>query len=141
MKLVHSGFQFTRPLLTHLEFIPNAAFDKDEFLGIEIMPKVSIKDRQENKATVVMGLSIGEKKTSPGYPFFLEIQMQADFRWQDIALEKVDRLLGINAPSLLLSYMRPHISSITNASIYPVLNVPFIDFSESVNREADIDKS
>lgn len=37
----------------------------------------------------------------------------------------------VNAPSLLLGYMRPLISNITNSSQYPTFNIPFLDMQEN----------
>ena len=39
--------------------------------------------------------------------------------------------LKVNAPSLLLGYMRPLISNITNSSQYPTFNIPFLDMQEN----------
>ena len=60
--------------------------------------------------------------------------MVSGFTWNDLDDEMVDTLLRQNAPALLLSYARPIIASITNASKFPTYNIPFFDFSEeSVN--------
>ena len=37
----------------------------------------------------------------------------------------------VNAPSLLLGYMRPLISNITNSSQYPTFDIPFLDMQEN----------
>ena len=42
----------------------------------------------------------------------------------------VNSMLNVNAPALLLGYMRPIVSSITNSSALPVYNIPFINFKE-----------
>ena len=59
--------------------------------------------------------------------------------WWEDELEDmlVDKLLKANATSLILSYMRPIISNITNNSKYPVFNLPFLDMQ---NNEADIEE-
>ena len=72
------------------------------------------------------------------YPFVIKIIMASDFMWED-ELEDglVDKLLKANATSLILSYMRPIISNITNNSKYPVFNLPFLDMQKN---EADIEE-
>lgn len=64
--------------------------------------------------------------------------MASDFMWED-ELEGMleDKLLKANATSLILSYMRPIISNITNNSKYSVFNLPFLDMQ---NNEADIEE-
>ena len=90
----------------------------------------------QNKANVEMCMNIGGMKKE--YPFVINIIMASDFMWED-ELEEVlvDRLLKANATSLILSYMRPIISNITNNSKYPVFNLPFLDMQ---NNEADIEE-
>ena len=41
----------------------------------------------------------------------------------------VDKLLNQNAPSLLLSYIRPIVVQITAASPFPTYNIPFMNFT------------
>lgn len=57
--------------------------------------------------------------------------MGANFMWEEaIGEERAKQLLNINAPAVLLSYIRPMVSSMTNSSKYPALNIPFIDFTK-----------
>ena len=44
---------------------------------------------------------------------------------------KVKELLKINGASVLLSYIRPIVANLTNSSQYSVLNIPFMDFTQS----------
>lgn len=56
------------------------------------------------------------------------------FHWDEsIDDEMAKKLLNINAPAALLSYIRPIIASMTGNSKYPALNIPFIDFTEAEN--------
>lgn len=75
-------------------------------------------------------VTIGSEDAST--PFFLETKFVANFRWNEQLLgDRVDAFLNQNAPALLLSYVRPIISMVTNVSHYPPYNLPFINFSES----------
>ena len=56
--------------------------------------------------------------------------MSSDFEWEDMDESMIDTMLHINAPALLLGYMRPIVATITNSSKYPVYNLPFINFNE-----------
>ena len=47
----------------------------------------------------------------------------ANFRWNDeLDDNMIDRLLNQNAPSLLLSYLRPIVAQVTSASKYGTLS-------------------
>lgn len=60
--------------------------------------------------------------------FKLIAKVAADFRWEDLDDKAVDAMLHLNAPALLLGYMRPIVANITNSSVFPVYNLPFMDF-------------
>lgn len=132
-----SKFQFSNPNLLKLVFEINPNFDEELFesLKLESQTKI-IKTQGQNKANVEMCLDIGGMKKE--YPFAIKIIMASDFMWEDELEEAlVDKLLKANAPSLILSYMRPIISNITNNSKYSVFNLPFLDMQ---NNEANIEE-
>ena len=61
----------------------------------------------------------------------MEAEFTANFRWSEALDEqRRDSLLKQNAPALLVSYARPIIAMITNASRFPAFNIPFINFTE-----------
>ena len=128
-----SKFQFSNPNLIKLVFEVNPNFDEKSFesLKLESHTKI-IKTQDQNKANVEMCMDIGGMTNE--YPFAIKIIMASDFMWED---ELEDMLLKANATSLILSYMRPIISNITNNSKYPVFNLPFLDMQ---NNEADIEE-
>lgn len=132
-----SKFQFSNPNLINLVFEVNPNFDEKsfEFLKLESHTKIR-KTQDQNKANVEMCMDIGGMTNE--YPFVIKIIMASDFMWED-ELEDglVDKLLKANATSLILSYMRPIISNITNNSKYPVFNLPFLDMQKN---EADIEE-
>lgn len=134
-----SKFKFKNPVLEMLEFSVNQNFDKEEFDGITIEGETQIaKMKDKNIAFVELCLEIGEKSSSA--PFWINITMRAEFKWgKDMETELVDKLLKSNAPSLLLSYMRPIIANITGSSEYPMFNIPYMDMAgnEAVIQETD----
>ena len=55
-------------------------------------------------------------------PFYIKAIEGANFRWNDeLDDNMIDRLLNQNAPSLLLSYLRPIVAQVTSASKYGTL--------------------
>ena len=110
-----SKFQFSNPELEKIEFSVNQNFEVQMLEG--------------NEALVKLTLSIGNSTDSQ--PFDICVKMGANFTWDEsVEIEKAKQLLNINAPAVLLSYIRPIVSSMTNSSKYPTLNIPFIDFTK-----------
>lgn len=78
---------------------------------------------------ILMTIESGE--IGENAPFYICAIEAAYFRWNDsLEDEFVDGLLHQNAPSLLLSYLRPVIAQITMASPYDAYNIPFINFTQ-----------
>lgn len=131
-----SDFQFSNPSLTYIRFQENKDFAKEQNKEIELETKIQIKNDKVNasEALVSILVTIGSEDSSA--PFFLETEFGAAFKWNEkIVGDKVDIFLKQNAPALLLSYVRPIISMITNISHYPPYDLPFINFSENVEIE------
>lgn len=123
-----SNFQFKNPELTKLNFIVNDDFDKNNFQTMKINSKIDIYANEEDGKSAKVSLKLVLGDDIENSPFYIEIAMSAVFIWNDIIDdEKLKIVLEENAPSLLLSYMRPIISNITSNSKYPTYNLPFID--------------
>lgn len=125
-----SKLQFKNPKLKRLEFEINEQFKNENLLGLDLNAKTSI-DRTENKAIVSLTLNIFEKENIEDAPFFIDIEMSGEFRWpESIDEDTLEILLNSNAPAILLSYIRPYISTITSGAGYPALILPLIDFTK-----------
>lgn len=78
-----------------------------------------------------MTLTLNVNKENAKAPFMIEISAASDFKWDDhVENDLADNMLHVNAPALLLGYMRPIVANITNSAGYPAYNVPFINFTE-----------
>lgn len=125
-----SFFKFNDPFLVSLEYIDNPNFNPHEFDNIEINFNNNIrKSDEDQKASVIVTAEIGDKVQCP---FYIKVEMCAVFYWDNCEDEElIKTLLEKNAPSLLIGYIRPIISSITSSSRFPTFNLPFVDLSES----------
>ena len=84
--------------------------------------EVHIERKQdENRANVELVLAINTEDEKA--PFKLRIKVASDFKWEDLEEEAVKSMLNLNAP-------RPIVANITNSSIFPAYNVPFVNFKE-----------
>lgn len=125
-----SSFQFTDPSLVHIKFEENKKFQHEEENDIPINVSINVEKEElsENEAIVKTSVVVGAE--SEKVPFVLEAAASARFKWD---AEKINKdtssiFLKQNAPALLISYLRPIIAMITNASHYPAYNLPFISF-------------
>lgn len=127
-----SKFQFLNPYLVDVYFCVNSDFASDAYDGeIEMQNdfKVHVKrSKNENRANVQLELETN--MTNEKAPFSLRIKVASDFKWEDLDDKTVESMLNLNAPALLLGYMRPIVANITNSSNLPPYNLPFINFKE-----------
>lgn len=131
---MESIFQFTNPSLIRFEFVINEGFcnNENKEVSIKINMSVSVeRTKGSNQANVSLKVELGERGDIT--PYYITAIESANFKWNEsLTEEKVNKLLNQNAPSLLLSYVRPIISQITGASPFEAFNIPFMNFT---NRE------
>lgn len=128
-----SNFQFTNPSLLNLDYQINKDFAPNKNTSeIEVNFSTNcniIKNEGSKEAIVELSISIGQKDNS--VPFYISATEVAKFKWNDeVDNEILEILLNQNAPSLLLSYLRPLISTITSAGPVGSYNIPFMDFTK-----------
>jgi len=131
-----SVFQFTDPSIIYVKFIENNGFEKKENEDIEINASIRIKKGEisGNECSVNAIVTVGE--ATDKVPFLIETEITARFRWDEEKELNIDAFLDQNAPSLLISYVRPIIAMITGSSHYPAYHLPFINFSnQQKNKE------
>ncbi len=138
MEVSKSHFQFKNPELEILEFEINELFKNDDFDSFDKFEASLDIARKEDWAKVSLCIVIGDKNEN--YPFHMRIVMSDEFRWFECSKEQVEGYLNVNAPSLLLSYMRPIIASVTNSSRHSPLNLPFINFTETFEKRQKVEE-
>ena len=125
-----SKFQFLNPYLEEVYFAANAYFQSDvETNQVEMQNVFHInvkRSKDANRANVELILE--SNLDNEEAPFKLRIKVASDFKWEDLNEEVVDSMLNLNAPALLLGYMRPIVAGITNSSNFPAYNLPFYNF-------------
>ena len=131
--------QFKNPKLLKLNYKLNNNFKNDGYVNLDITSRTSIK-KGDDKAFVLLELKVFENNNKGNVPFYIEVGMEGEFFWDNGFKDKdidIDKLLKSNGPAILLSYIRPYISSITVGAGFPPLILPLIDFTEN---ECDIDE-
>lgn len=142
---IRKDIHFNDPTINNLVFKKNESFNIDDFNGLEnitydlkVLDKTNENENNyeenennyeeyENSSLVIFTLKVGGETTN--FPFYIEIEYQSVFEWDnDCGIDK-DTIVGVNAPAILYSYCRPIISSITGFSEFPPLNIPFYNFT------------
>ena len=119
MKLKESKFKFEKPILKRFSFNENEAFEKKEELKIEIELEKEIERKEKTGGVSVILKTVNSNEI----PFFIEIEMYSKFIWEEeLTEEEIINALEINAPSLLISYIRPLVALVTGSSKYPAWN-------------------
>ncbi len=131
-----SNFQFRNPILKKINYHLNEDFDRNKFNKFDLKIQTNlITQKDEKQAIVKLCGELGE--SNENFPFYIEIELEAPFKWTEDVPENVAKnLLRRNAPTLLLSYMRPIVAFITSQSGIVPYNIPYIDFTKE-NEEND----
>jgi Preprotein translocase subunit SecB len=130
---MESKFQFKSPYLVQMDYKTNEDFERaEETFDIAIPCKLNNEVAMSEDglaAKVTLTISVGSDEC----PFVANVSMESEFEWEPdtFSEETVKDLLQNNASALLLSYARPIIANITNASKYPAFNIPFIDLTKN----------
>lgn len=124
-----SKFQLLEHRLLYVNYKLNPRFnDEDGKLEIEVETETLVDKETgiEDEARVMLILRIYDDKDMEKYPFFIEVAYEGLFSWSD--MENFENYLRVNAPSVLLSYIRSIVSNLTSYSDLPVLILPLMDF-------------
>ncbi|MCI9615421.1 MAG: protein-export chaperone SecB [Dorea sp.] len=128
--MVKSDFKFSTPKLIKLDFEINDGYEDNKKIltdNLNVSLNCHVDKEDEESASVSLEIRAGERGSE--FPFFIHLVIGAVFKL-DVKIPGIDfdNLLQINAPTLLLSYARPIISSITAQAGMKPLNLPFFNF-------------
>lgn len=127
---MESFFQFKNPVLKEIEFKINDGFVNNVSNEVKITANMSVRINRQaviNEAVVDLAVKIGAERDD--VPYYIYVVEGANFKWKEgLGEDQINSLLNVNAPTLLLSYLRPIVSQITSASMYGAYNIPFMNF-------------
>lgn len=126
-----SMFQFKNPHIEKISFEINnrIPFEDDIPLSVNVQTFLS---SEENVALVKLFLTVGElddnsKKLKNS--IFFNGCIVSEFKWEK-EINNVENMLKVNGGAVLLSYLRPILSSLTMQAGIKPLHIPLIDFTE-----------
>ena len=134
--MIVSEFQFKKPVLTKMHFDTNPNCMENGKTVFENRLDIDVK-RKEDAPSALVTINLFIKSKDDDAPFSIECAMSSEFQWNKDAFDEntINGLLKINAPSLLLGYLRPIVSQITNLSQFPSYDIPFYNFIDSDENE------
>ncbi|WP_051196021.1 protein-export chaperone SecB [Clostridium paraputrificum] len=129
----NSVLQFANPTLTELKYKVNKNFNSEGPIKLKIRLETRVNKCNENNSAIVeVRLKVFSKKEFEEAPFYIHVSMQGEFRWEnDIDNKVLEKLLKSNAPSIILSYLRPYVSTLTTGSGFDPLILPLLDLTEN----------
>lgn len=118
--------QFTEEII----FKKNSDF-KDRKIKLKFSHRLEIKNIDEGSSNVKLIFNIFTEEELAESPFFISITQSGKFEYpSNLDKNNLENLLNINAPAVLLSYIRGIISQITAFSGYPALIIPLMNFTK-----------
>lgn len=118
-KFQFKGFNITRSLIEVNEK------QKLSKISIEFEPKGFL-----NKKSNTFDLHLGIKIQDDNKSFKIEVQAVAFYEFEsEIAISSPSSLFYVNAPAILFPYIRAYISTLTNLSGFPPINLPTLNLT------------
>ena len=118
--------QFTEEII----FKKNSDF-KDRKIKLKFSHRLEIKNIDEGSSNIKLIFNIFTEEELAESPFFISITQSGKFEYpSNLDKNNLENLLNINAPAVLLSYIRGIISQITAFSGYPALIIPLMNFTK-----------
>jgi len=133
MKNVKSStFQFTKPKMIKFESELLSDFNPDEKSEYQVhLDKNIQREKNQPVASVIVGWAISPEK-SKNPEIRIEIVMQAFFKWnEELSDKQIEDLLNLNGVSLIISYMRPIVASMSYNATGKSIDIPFADLRDA----------
>lgn len=126
-----SDFQIINQRLLRVEHIINENFDNKK-IELKVKTEIFVKKNIENKiAEVILTIHAFPDQDIKDVPFKMVVSNKGIFKWtEDIDKDTIGKLLNVNSPAILMSYIRSIVSELSSYSGYPPLILPLIDFTE-----------
>ena len=131
-----SIFQFSNPRIITSSFVTNRSIEgyDGKHYATELEGQVDLQEDSENEKEAVVLLTVIINKDEEYIkekcmPFYCKVTCAAKFSWtKEMSKEELEPFFQVNAPSLLLSYVRTHVSFLTTQAGFPAFHIPFINF-------------
>lgn len=126
-----SNFQFKNPHIEKITFEVNNDIADENNIPINIDVQTLISD-EDNMALVKLFLTVGaldETTNNMINSIYFHGCIVSEFIWEN-NICNVENMLKVNGGAILLSYLRPILSSLTMQAGIKPLHLPLIDFTK-----------
>lgn len=126
-----SIFQFKNPHIEKVSFEINNNIPCEDDIPININVQTLLSN-EENIALVKLILTVGELDTKSKElknSIYFNGCIVSEFKWER-EIKNIENMLKVNGGAVLLSYLRPILSSLTMQAGIKPLHIPLIDFTE-----------
>lgn len=126
-----SEFQFKNPHIEKICFEVNNDILDENNIPIDVNVR-TIMSKEDNIALVKLILTVGdmnEKSNEMKNSIYFKGCIVSEFQWGN-NIPNVENMLKVNGGAILLSYLRPILSSLTMQAGIKPLHLPLIDFTK-----------
>lgn len=126
-----SIFQFKNPHIEKVSFEINNDIPYEDDIPLNINVQTFLSN-EENIALVKLILTVGEldvKSKKLKNSIYFNGCIVSEFKWEK-EIKNIENMLKVNGGAVLLSYLRPVLSSLTMQAGIKPLHIPLIDFTE-----------
>lgn len=126
-----SIFQFKNPHIEKVSFEINNNIPCEDDIPININVQTLLSN-EENIALVKLILTVGELDTKSKElknSIYFNGCIVSEFKWER-EIKNIENMLKVNGGAVLLSYLRPILSSLTMQAGIKPLHIPLIDFTK-----------
>lgn len=125
-----SNLQFSNPRIEKIDFRVNKEEVESDNLPISIEVECNVNP-DVREAIVYLNLIVGEINETNDIitSCYFNGVILADFKWNE-AIKNPNDMLKISGGTVLLSYIRPVLASLTMQAGIKPLNLPFVNFAD-----------
>ncbi len=134
-----SEFQFSKPILKEAIFTVNSKYESilanvgvQNFQITAKQTNVQLADGYRTANVLVTVANRESVGLDDNTPYILRVSMAANFRLDsNSSEEEFKSLLKVNAPALVMSYIRPFVTQLTEQTDLETQYLPFLDFTRT----------
>ena len=127
-----SNFQFSNPHIEKIDFRVNeTTIDSDNLpISMEIKSEISPNTNEAvTKLNLIVGRLDEDNRDLLLNSIYFDGVISADFKW-DKDIKDPEKMLKVNGGTVLLSYFRPILATLTMQAGIKPLNLPFVNFTK-----------
>ncbi|MCT4411884.1 hypothetical protein EFT44_10045 [Leuconostoc falkenbergense] len=130
-------FKFSNPQLSGamMRVLDRDISDEPAVIIKQVKISSNVTNKEDQKAQVSLTVAnFDDVDDLDDKPYVFTVTYTSEFSWsEDVEEKNVEAFLTINAPALLLSYVRNTVSNLTSSAKVERLDLPFYDFTSSNN--------